>query len=282
MTALPILPPYPVFTGLDGMPLNNGRIYVGTAGLDPVTNQVALYWDDALTIAASQPVATSGGYAIRNGSPGVLFADAASVSVLVQDQYGVTVFTADSLDAISVGLSGGTTGLTVTGSPVTGAGTMTLSGTLAVANGGTGSGTANGARGNLNAAKSGANDDITSLHQHVTVAATGTIAANSIGYRGMPIEQQNGAYTLVLADAGKGKLIDNTLTVPANSATAFPVGTVIGIINRTNTPQSIQITTDTMRQSGTANTGTRTLAVYGEAYLKKIEATSWYISGNVS
>lgn len=38
----------------------------------------------------------------------------------------------------SVALSGGTTGLTVTGSPITTSGTITLGGTLAVANGGTG------------------------------------------------------------------------------------------------------------------------------------------------
>lgn len=49
----------------------------------------------------------------------------------------------------SVAASGGTTGLTFSGSPVTTAGTLTLSGTLAVANGGTGSGTAAGARTNL-------------------------------------------------------------------------------------------------------------------------------------
>jgi hypothetical protein len=41
----------------------------------------------------------------------------------------------------SVALSGGTTGLTVTGSPITTAGTITLAGTLAVASGGTGTAT---------------------------------------------------------------------------------------------------------------------------------------------
>lgn len=46
----------------------------------------------------------------------------------------------------SVGLSGGTTGLTASGSPVTTAGTITLGGTLAVANGGTGSTSAANAR----------------------------------------------------------------------------------------------------------------------------------------
>ena len=42
----------------------------------------------------------------------------------------------------SVALSGGTTGLTVSGSPITTSGTITLAGTLAIANGGTGQTTA--------------------------------------------------------------------------------------------------------------------------------------------
>lgn len=46
----------------------------------------------------------------------------------------------------SVALSGGTTGLTVSGSPITTSGTITLAGTLALANGGTGATTASGAR----------------------------------------------------------------------------------------------------------------------------------------
>lgn len=46
----------------------------------------------------------------------------------------------------SVAVSPGTTGLTVSGSPVTGAGTITIGGTLALANGGTGATTAAAAR----------------------------------------------------------------------------------------------------------------------------------------
>jgi hypothetical protein len=49
----------------------------------------------------------------------------------------------------SVAMSGGTTGLTVAGGPITSAGTLTLGGTLAVANGGTGATTAAAARTNL-------------------------------------------------------------------------------------------------------------------------------------
>ena len=43
---------------------------------------------------------------------------------------------------VSVGVSGGTTGLTTSGGPITGSGVITLAGTLAVANGGTGATTA--------------------------------------------------------------------------------------------------------------------------------------------
>ena len=63
----------------------------------------------------------------------------------------------------SVDVSGGTTGLTTSGGPITGSGTITLAGTLAVANGGTGATTAGTARSNLGAAASGANSDITSM-----------------------------------------------------------------------------------------------------------------------
>lgn len=49
----------------------------------------------------------------------------------------------------SVSGSGGTTGMTFAGGPITGAGTLTLGGTLEVASGGTGAGTAAGALNNL-------------------------------------------------------------------------------------------------------------------------------------
>ena len=63
----------------------------------------------------------------------------------------------------SVNASGGTTGLSFSGGPITTSGTLTLGGTLAIANGGTGATTASSARANLGAAASGANSDITSL-----------------------------------------------------------------------------------------------------------------------
>lgn len=73
----------------------------------------------------------------------------------------------------SVNASGGTTGMTFSGGPITAAGTLTLGGTLDVANGGTGGTTAATARSNLSAAKSGANTDITSV-----ALTTGTVSTS--------------------------------------------------------------------------------------------------------
>jgi hypothetical protein len=96
-----IAPPFPVYTGLDGDPLDGGKIYVGTANLDPVTNPVQLYWNEALTITAAQPIRTSGGYPVRNGTPSNIYTGAGTFSITVKDAQDVTVFTAASVSNLS-------------------------------------------------------------------------------------------------------------------------------------------------------------------------------------
>jgi hypothetical protein len=133
----------------------------------------------------------------------------------------------------------------------------------------------------LNAkAASGANTDITALDQDVTVTATGTIAADTLGYRGLPQNSQTASYTLALADAGKHiSITTGGVVIPANSSIAFPVGTAVVVFNNSGSNQTISITTDTLRQAGTANTGSRTLAQYGLATCVKVASTTWVISG---
>lgn len=73
----------------------------------------------------------------------------------------------------SVDVSGGTTGLSFTGGPITTSGTITLSGTLDVDNGGTGATTAAGARTNLNAA-----DQALTLTAGTGLSGGGDLTAN--------------------------------------------------------------------------------------------------------
>lgn len=73
-----------------------------------------------------------------------------SPQTVVIDENGQLSSVASSAGTVtSVDISGGTTGLTTSGGPVTGSGTITLAGTLAVANGGTGAIDAASARTNF-------------------------------------------------------------------------------------------------------------------------------------
>jgi hypothetical protein len=65
--------PYPIFTDLDGSPLDDGYLYIGAINDDPETNPIQVFWDSALTIPATQPIRTSNGYAYRNGTPALLY-----------------------------------------------------------------------------------------------------------------------------------------------------------------------------------------------------------------
>ena len=158
--------------------------------------------------------------------------------------------------------------------------TSEVTGTLPVANGGTGATTAGAALTALGAAASGANTDITALDQDVTITATGTIATDTIGYRGLPQNSQTASYTLALAD--QGKMINTTtggVVIPANGSVAFPIGAAISIYNNSASNQTISITTDTIYLAGTATTGSRTLAQRGLATCVKVAATTWVVSG---
>ena len=90
---------------------------------------------------------TNGQLLIGNGSGYTLSTISAGSGISVTNTAGgisIAVAGGASGTVTSVNASGGTTGLTFTGGPVTSSGTLTLSGTLAVANGGTGVTTSTG------------------------------------------------------------------------------------------------------------------------------------------
>lgn len=92
MSALSVEPPYPAFAGADGLPLEDGYIWIGTVNLNPITNPIAAYWDSALTISAVQPIRTSGGYPVYQGTPSRIYAGS-DYSIQVQDKNGTVVYT---------------------------------------------------------------------------------------------------------------------------------------------------------------------------------------------
>jgi hypothetical protein len=107
---------------------------------------------------------------------------------------------------------------------------------------------------------------------------------NAIGFRNIPQLDKTANYPLVLDDAGKhvhkGGTTAFTVTIPANSAVAFPVGTAITFVNSAASGgMTISITTDTMKLAVSGNTASRTLAAYGVATAVKVKSTEWVISG---
>jgi hypothetical protein len=104
MSALSISPPYPAFAGSDGLPLENGYIWVGTVNLNPQVNQIAVYWDSALTIAAAQPIRTLNGYPVYQGTPS-RFYTASDYSIQVLDSKGTVVYTSTNGNVASGSVS---------------------------------------------------------------------------------------------------------------------------------------------------------------------------------
>lgn len=88
-----------------------------------------------------------------------------------------------------------------------------------------------------------------------------------------------------LALSHKGGLVrmtssGDTVTIPANSTVAFPLGSTVAVYNDYSSTNSIAVAGGvTLRQAGTGSTGARTLSAYGLCTLLKVGTDSWIISG---
>lgn len=97
-------PPYPIFSDTDGDALDEGYIWIGPANQNPQTTQVAVYWDAAGTLPATQPIRTIGGYVVRSGSPANFYVSG-DCSMSVLDKRGRLIYYAPNSAANSYQLS---------------------------------------------------------------------------------------------------------------------------------------------------------------------------------
>ena len=117
----------------------------------------------------------------------------------------------------------------------------------------------------------------TATDNSTLVATTEFVQKSALG-----VSTKTTNYTLVLTDAGK--LIDFnsasnlTLTIPANSSVAFPIGTQIVIARYGTGTVTVAITTDTLRS---ASSYTKIATQYGAATLVKRTSTEWYLFGDL-
>lgn len=120
---------------------------------------------------------------------------------VLTDVGGMSAWAAPTGGVTSISGSGGTTGLTLTGGPITSSGTLTLGGTLAIANGGTGSATVTGVNqffanttgGSAPAFRAIVSGDVPTLNQNTSGTAAGLSATLVIasGGTGLTTTSQN-------------------------------------------------------------------------------------------
>ena len=116
MSTVSVPAPFPPFADIDGQPLEDGYIWIGTAGLTPIGNAINVYWDAAQTLAAAQPIRTRGGYPMNSGTPARLFVGS-DYSIQVQNRNGSVIYTS-LLDNLYSGGGGGSIATNATGNGV--------------------------------------------------------------------------------------------------------------------------------------------------------------------
>jgi hypothetical protein len=95
----------------------------------------------------------------------------------------------------------------------------------------------------------------------------------------IPQNSKTSSYTLAIGDVGKHiSITTGGVTVPAS---VFSAGDVVSIYNNSASNQIItQGSSTTLRQSGTANTGNRTLSQYGVATVLCVSSNTFVIFGS--
>lgn len=85
--------PYPLFSDIDGHPLDAGFIYIGESGKNPEVYPIPVFWDEDLTIPAAQPARTRNGYLSYYGRAGKLYSSSDQCSITVCNKRGKIIYT---------------------------------------------------------------------------------------------------------------------------------------------------------------------------------------------
>lgn len=119
----------------------------------------------------------------------------------------------------------------------------------------------------------------TSLSVSGNISTSGGSVSDSSGnVRTVPQNAKTSGYTLVIGDSGKHiSITTGGVTVPSG---VFSAGDAVTIYNNSSSSQTItQGSSVTLRQSGTANTGNRTLAQYGLVTVLCVASNTFVIAG---
>jgi hypothetical protein len=96
------------------------------------------------------------------------------------------------------------------------------------------------------------------------------------------ISEKTDNYTLTINDVGliisMNATTNKTVTIPANSSVAFPIGTRIDLMRYGTGNVNVAITTDTLSSTGAA---INLKSQYSVASLIKVKNTQWILAGDI-
>ena len=141
-----------------------------------------------------------------------------------------------------------------------------------------------------------ANDvgDITAVNTNSPLTGGGTSGALTLSYdyaagSKVTLNAQTATYTVVLADADQ-KLVTmsvagaNDFQIPTNANVAFPVGTVINVIQigaGQTTIKAVNSGTTTISSTGATATAPKLRAQFSAASCIKVATDTWYVVGDI-
>lgn len=142
-----------------------------------------------------------------------------------------------------------------------------------------------------------ANDqgDITAVNTNSPLTGGGTSGALTLSYdyaagSKLTLNAQTATYTVVLSDADQ-KLITmsvasaNDFQIPTNANVAFPIGTVINVIQigaGQTTIKAVTSGTTTISSTGATATAPKLRAQYSAASCIKVATDTWYVVGDIA
>lgn len=137
--------------------------------------------------------------------------------------------------------------------------------------------------------------DITAVNTNSPLTGGGTTGALTLSYdyaagSKLTLNAQTATYTAVLADADQ-KLVTmsvgsaNDFEIPTNANVAFPIGSVINVIQigaGQTTIKAVTSGTTTISSTGATSTAPKLRAQYSAASCIKVATDTWYVIGDIA
>ncbi|EXC06238.1 hypothetical protein J506_2747 [Acinetobacter baumannii 625974] len=96
-----ITTPFPLFSDIDGSPLNAGFLFFGESGKDAKQFPISVYWDEEKTQLATQPISVRNGLIVKDNVPSAIFIEESSCSIAINNRNNYPIRQLLSYDQLS-------------------------------------------------------------------------------------------------------------------------------------------------------------------------------------